>query len=565
MIGLLPNYLRDIVYIVTSLVVTIAAAGVLYVVLFYLLRSLFRRFERDIALVTLNVSAYPALSLFVLTCLKVTSQNSNTLRSVEWLHRLLIGCIILAACYWFLRLFKQVLVYYLKEYAETTEAMWDQVLIPLLEGIIPMITIVVSGSAILQLCFGLDLTGAWITLGGGAFVIGFAVKDILANFFSGIVLLLDSPFQFGDVLQIEGESGGPRHLGILKQIGVRVTNIYLFESHTEVYIPNSVMQTHKITNFSRPIEPVYFSTHIELNPNCDLDRAQKVMKEVIQAHPDTIGDIETKLACLKDYYDWDGATESFQEKKDNGQQRLLAESAVNKSLEDIEQALEALILTLGFLEKGGLSQDEINTIQQEYDYVLELIGIAIIQPNPSHTSSFLTVQRGQVSFEIEEISNPNSLINRVREWYRAWLRDPNVVHKDEYVLQEVWERKINLLSKRASKLYQKILHPVREETRLDDYVKELVLWLRNRFKQARSEWHEPHVRMKQVIHREGYTYLEFSLNYYVDDIRLEDGERGMRINSDIHREIMRHLKKDCQSPDRLPASSKQNSQHLSPC
>ena len=51
--------------------------------------------------------------------------------------------------------------------------------------------------------------------------------------------------------------------------------------------------------------------------------------------------------------------------------------------------------------------------------------------------------------------------------------------------------------------------------------------------------------MERVVKDEGHTYIRFTLNYYVDDIRLEDGERGTRVNSDIHREIMHHLKDDC--------------------
>lgn len=543
----LVHYLQDGLYVVISFVITIAGAAGLYLIFFYLLRSLFRKFERDIALVTLNVSAYPALALFVLTCLKITSQRSAILTSMVWLHRLFLGAIILTASYWALRLFKQVLVYYLKEYASTTEAMWDEVLIPLLEGVIPVVLVIVSGSAVLQLSFGLDLTGAWVTLGGGAFVIGFAVKDILANFFSGIVLLLDSPFQFGDVLRIDDDgSGNSGHLGILRKIGVRVTHLYLFELHTEVYIPNSVMQSHKITNLSRPIEPVYFSTPIEFNPNCDLERARRVMQEIIQAHPDTLGTIETKLACLDYYYNWEDGADSFLEKKENGRLRLHAENAVNERLEDIEQALEALILTLQFLEKGGLNREDIETVQQEYDAILDLMGFKVVQPVPPTQRSFWRLKQQPVPVHIEENHTGVTLIELVRNWYRVWLRDPNVVDQDEYVLSEVWERKIDLLKKRAQGLHQKISRPQREETRLDDYVKELVRWLRDRFKQARSEWQDPDVRMERVIHEEGHTYIQFSLGYYVDDIRLEDGERGVRINSDIHREIMRHLKADCQ-------------------
>ncbi|MEM9266062.1 MAG: mechanosensitive ion channel family protein [Cyanobacteria bacterium P01_F01_bin.13] len=543
MIEQLPHYLQDIVYVALSLIITVLGATGLYVILFHLLRSYFRRFERDIALVTLNVSAYPALTLFVLTGLQITAKNSNTLASAEWLQRVLLGSTIVAVSYWLLRLFNQVLVYYLKEYAETTEVMWDQVLVPLLEAVIPVMIILMGGALILQLCLGLDLTGAWVTLGGSAFIIGFAVKDILANFFSGIALLIDSPFRFGDVLRIESDNGGPGHLGILRKIGVRVTHIYVFELHTEVYIPNSVMQSHKITNLSRPIEPIYFATSIEFNPECDLERAKKIMEEILLAHPDTLGNIEAKLTCLENYYCWEG---EFAKKKENGIQRLLAEREVNQKLEEVEDALKAVMITLQFIEKDGLTQEEIETVQVEYDYILEMIGLTAAQQKP-RKRSFLNLQQVQPTFSLQETRTPDSLINLVRKWYRIWLADPNMADEDEYVLPEIWERKIELLKRRARKLYQKILNPLQEETRLDDYVKDLVRWLRDRFKQARSSWHDPDVVMEGVVKDKGYTYIRFSLNYYVDDIRLEDGERGIRVNSDIHREIMHHLKDYCRT------------------
>ncbi|MEG4293683.1 mechanosensitive ion channel, partial [Microcoleus sp. D2B6] len=41
----------------------------------------------------------------------------------------------------------------------------------------------------MQCSFGVDLTGVWVTLGGASLIVGFATKDILANFFSGLGLL----------------------------------------------------------------------------------------------------------------------------------------------------------------------------------------------------------------------------------------------------------------------------------------------------------------------------------------------------------------------------------------
>ena len=535
---------RDALDIALSLVATIMGSAILYIILFRILRSLFRRLERDIALVTLNVSAYPALSLFVSICLYITSQRSALLRSAGWLHRLLLAIIILASSYWILRLFKQVIIYYLKEYAEVTEAMWDQVLIPLLEGVIPTLIIVFGIAAVLQFSLGLDLTGIWITLGGGAFVIGFAVKDILANFFSGIVLLIDSPFQFGDVLRIEG-AGDRQQLGILRKIGIRVTHLYMFEAHTEVYVPNSVLQNQKITNLSRPIEPVHFIVPIRLRDSVDQEKARKTIQEIIQAHPDTLGDIGAKLDCLKDYYKWSDTADRFSDKKENGRQRLLAENAVNEKLEEIEQALEAMSITLGFLERGGLTQEDIETVQLEYSEVLASIGLKLVHQEPEKQWHFLGLQQQLIRFQLEENHDQEALINLVREWYRVWLRDPHVVDGDEYVLPEVWERKIKLLKKQAYRLNKKILNPWREETRLDDHTKKLVQWLRNRFKQARSEWQNPEVRIEGVSYDRERTFIDFTLEYYVDDMRLEDGGRGDRVHGDIQREILRHLKDDC--------------------
>jgi len=122
---------------VRSLVLTVVRARLLYGLLFYTLQTVFRQYERDIALVTLNVSANPASIAFILTSLKVTFDNLKL--EIERVDRILLASIIVTATYWLLGLFNQVIIYYLKEYAQQIEIMWDNVLIPLLEGVIPVL------------------------------------------------------------------------------------------------------------------------------------------------------------------------------------------------------------------------------------------------------------------------------------------------------------------------------------------------------------------------------------------------------------------------------------------
>ncbi|ELS01560.1 small-conductance mechanosensitive channel [Xenococcus sp. PCC 7305] len=522
---LLPFESNSGAFVIASLLIAAVGAVLLYIILFYVLRSLFRQFEKDIALVTLDTSAYPALAIFVLLALKISFSHLDSIEIIASLENLLTASLIIVFSYWLIQLLNKVVIYYLRDYTQQTEVMWDDVLLPIIEAAAPIVILIVGGGLVLK-SFGVDLTGIWVTLGGATFIIGFAIKDILANFFSGIVLLIDTPFQFGDVLCLEDGS-----LGMLKKIGVRVTQLYMFDSHCDIYIPNSKLQGQNITNLSRPTSYYYYETSIEIPVTWDLDRAKTIMEEIILAHPDTLGDIDLKLRFIEEFYQNELAGVSV-EQQSIGKLRLLTEQEVNSKLEEIGAFLESLILTIQFAEKGGLNEEEIANIQQEYLNILLLIGFKVVvdfEENSSGTT-------------LKETKSEDCLIELVREWYRASLKDPNLLYDDQYLISEQWERNINLLTKRVNKLWQVISNPEREETRVDDRVLELLQWLKGRFKQIRSQWQQPQVKMKGLSHDEDCVFVEFELNFYVDDIRLEDGKRGTRICSQIYQEIIRYFK-----------------------
>ena len=535
---LLPFTVGTWAFVASGFLVAIAGTALLYFIFFYVLRSIFRRFENDTALVTLNVSTYPALASFLLFSLKVTFLKVIAIEGVDDLERILSAGLIISVSYWLVRLFNQVVVYALKEYTQQSEVMWDDVLLPLLEAVIPVIVTTLGGALVLS-AFGVDLTGIWVTLGGATFVIGFAVKDILANFFSGVVLLIDTPFQFGDVLKLEDGS-----IGMLRRIGVRVTQLYMFNDHCDQYIPNSVLQGQNITNLSRPTTYYHFSTLVEVPMEHDLEALKQVMKQVMLAHPDTLGNFESKLALIDQYFQASEADPLLAQQQSVGAQRLLAESEVNFKLEEIDLELSSIVVTLQFAEKGGLTADEIDNIQTEYRQVLASIGLSV--------DSQETGRRDADS--LSETSEDDTLIELIREWYRVTIRDPHLLDEDEDFIPEDWERRINLLKRRVLRLYQKINRPEREETRLDDYVLELRQWLKDRFKTPRKKWQESKVTVSGLKHNdEGNGYLDFRLSFFIDDIKLENGKRGDRISSQIYQEIIRYLKQAS-----LPASQSES-------
>ncbi|MGA1411174.1 MAG: mechanosensitive ion channel family protein, partial [Prochlorotrichaceae cyanobacterium] len=71
-------------------------------------------------------------------------------------------------------------------------------------------------------------------LGLGSVAIGFAFQDIFKNFLAGILLLLESPFEIGDQIQI-GEFEGE-----VDEITIRATQIHTYQGE-RILIPNSIV------------------------------------------------------------------------------------------------------------------------------------------------------------------------------------------------------------------------------------------------------------------------------------------------------------------------------------
>jgi len=89
----------------------------------------------------------------------------------------------------------------------------------------------------------LDLWTPLAGLGITGVIIGFALKDTLSNFASGLLLLVYRPFSAGEMIEVEGSQGVVRELTIVNtQI---VTN-----DGVRVFLPNSRVWGAKITNYS---------------------------------------------------------------------------------------------------------------------------------------------------------------------------------------------------------------------------------------------------------------------------------------------------------------------------
>ena len=108
------------------------------------------------------------------------------------------------------------------------------------------VSVVITGFLICLQSLGFSIEGVLAFGGIGGIAVGFAARDMLANFFGTLSLLLDKPFSVGDWVR----SNEMEIEGTVENIGWRVTRIRTFDKRP-LYIPNSTFTNLSIENPSR--------------------------------------------------------------------------------------------------------------------------------------------------------------------------------------------------------------------------------------------------------------------------------------------------------------------------
>ncbi|GGY64036.1 mechanosensitive ion channel protein MscS [Marinobacter zhanjiangensis] len=102
---------------------------------------------------------------------------------------------------------------------------------------------------------GYSISGVLAFGGVGGIAVGFAAKDLLANFFGGFVIHMDRPFKVGDWVR----SPDRNIEGTVEEIGWRLTTIRTFDKRP-LYVPNATFTQIAVENPSRMLNRRIFET-----------------------------------------------------------------------------------------------------------------------------------------------------------------------------------------------------------------------------------------------------------------------------------------------------------------
>ena len=155
----------------------------------------------------------------------------------------IVGVIVLFA--WFLvRLVRAGEESLVAKYEGEGEA-YDRTTMDAMAKLLRMAVTITATLVILQ-TVGVSLSGVLAFGGIGGIAIGFAAKDLLANFFGGLMIYLDRPFAVGDWIR----SPDREIEGTVEEIGWRQTSIRTFDMRP-LYVPNATFANIAVENPSR--------------------------------------------------------------------------------------------------------------------------------------------------------------------------------------------------------------------------------------------------------------------------------------------------------------------------
>jgi potassium efflux system protein len=108
--------------------------------------------------------------------------------------------------------------------------------------------------------------------------VGFGLQEVVSNFVSGLILLLERPIRVDDIVTVGDQTG------VVKRITIRATAIQNGDNQT-VIIPNKEFIAHRVTNWTLGDTCIRLALPVRVAYGSDLDLVKRLLTELVSSHP----------------------------------------------------------------------------------------------------------------------------------------------------------------------------------------------------------------------------------------------------------------------------------------
>jgi potassium-dependent mechanosensitive channel len=145
--------------------------------------------------------------------------------------------------------------------------------------------IIITGTIIALSSLGVTPEQFTLVFGALGVGIGFGLRNIIANFVSGLIMVFERPVQIGDTIEIN------QTMGSVQSIGARSSTIKTFDG-SEVIIPNADFIAKEITNWTLSDQYRRKIVNFKVDYDSDVELVLDIMKNTAVAHTDVLKDPE---------------------------------------------------------------------------------------------------------------------------------------------------------------------------------------------------------------------------------------------------------------------------------
>jgi potassium efflux system protein len=107
--------------------------------------------------------------------------------------------------------------------------------------------------------------------------LGFGLQEIVANFVSGLILMIERPVRVGDVVTVGTTAG------VVDKISIRATMVTNWDRQT-IVVPNRNFITQEVTNWTRQDRIVRRTLQVGVAYGTDVERVLAILDELVGAH-----------------------------------------------------------------------------------------------------------------------------------------------------------------------------------------------------------------------------------------------------------------------------------------
>lgn len=572
----------------------ILLAVVVGAVLRFLIRNLARRTRRvlDDAIMTI---VYRPLVVLVLAYGMLHSWQvaAGPTAVSEQAVRLYRAVLIVLAAYVGWRVLYEIVIAYLAPIVQQSDSRADDIVVPILRRIGPVVIIVAVANAVVA-ALGGSLNTLLASLGLLGLVLGYLFQEPLQGLFSGTYMALDNPFREHDLIMLDDGTTCE-----VRTVGVRVTQLYDVQRHVLVYMPNARLASNRIINLTKPSIEMRSTLPITLprggdpiHPgNCHEGAA--LLVEACNAHPNILGnwgdqapairrriaDYEAELAALPPDNDTLATTKRREwlrrmiMRLPGELVRLDVEHDLREHAEQFSLAILDLVHNYSRLADRGLNMEERREVKRQmealidrYDalireltvwlYLVRILDSGLAERE--HTDTIASILKGGLMVDGElslkelialdppyapqepmvtrdELKQIRSSEVETEKAIDRRIFEDRASFEDHKRLYNIWHRNITFVYRRLMDICAFDDLPVEKQVRLSEEIREIEKYLADSFLLRVSAWQMPHAHVVEI----GDATTKYELVYFVDDIVREHFERDRRVRSELLQEIER--------------------------